>query len=68
MAAVYPINICNSLIEIFKMLTRNFVLVPYDTKFWRENILANSGNCKRFAKIFVKNFLPKSRNIQCIAS
>ena len=34
--------------------------LPYDTKFWREKILANLGSCKRFTKTFLsKIFLPK---------
>ena len=40
--------------------------ISYDTKFWREKILANLVNCKRFAKIFLtKIFLPIS-NFWCV--
>ena len=35
-----------------KTLLMWFMIIPYDTKFWREKILANLANCKRFAKIF----------------
>jgi len=31
----------------------NSISLPYDTKFWREKILANLANCKRIANIFL---------------
>ena len=34
---------------------KGYADIPYETKFWRENILANLANYKRFAK----NFLSK---------
>ena len=50
-------------------IKKSVLTVPYNTRFWREKILANLMNWKRFAKIFLsKIFLPKSRNIRCITS
>ena len=73
MAAVYPINICNSSIEIIKMLLRNCVLVQHTI---RHKILGGE-NLGKFGKLqeirqnFYQKFSflkAKSRNIQCIAS
>ena len=35
------------------MHTTNYIVVPYDTKFWREKTLANLANCKRLVQIFL---------------
>ena len=37
------------------MCIYTYVHIPYDTKYWREKILANLANCNRIAK----NFLSK---------
>ena len=32
------------------------ILLPYNTKFWREKLLANLGNYKQFTKCFLSKF------------
>lgn len=39
------------------------ILISYDTKFWRENIVVNLGDCKICQNSLVHIFLPKSWHI-----
>ena len=48
---------CTHVVDVSSDHGQYKTCIPYNTKFWREKILAN---CKRFVKIFLsKIFLPK---------